>query len=254
MSVNPTSDFSYLLPTNGVYPPGEFSGSLSSETQKNIFTTIMNEGRGAILQNPVSGVLDSFSTNLTQIYDTVINSPCLSGGEQTILIDAIGTPSGTSGLIEQISLFRTHTDILSGVIPQGNNPTPGLDRVLSVGRSLGNLSYAVDSAADCFSLLNNMTGLFSNDLINGYIREITNMIAQINGCLADVNAIASRINEIASILQSIIDADNNFFQDALNRLIQASLASLLENMYQNPCGKFLLESKIGQSKLLNYLR
>lgn len=250
MSIFSNTNYSYLIPS----VPGITSGSMPSAAQQGIFETIVNEGRSAIFRNPVGDVITGFSTNLSSIYDSVNNSSCLTGGEKTNLISAIGTPGGTSGLIEQLELFQTHTNILSGVIPQGTNSTPGLDRILSVGNSLGNLAYTVDAASDCFSLLNNMSGLFSSELLSGYTGEIANMISQINGCLADATAIISRINEMAATLQGIINADNNFFQQALERLAQAGLASLLESMYRNPCGKFLLENQIAQQKMLNFLR
>lgn len=253
MTVNPTSSSPIIIPGDAAYQPGTYTGALGSDAQKGIYETLLNQGREAIFQNPVGDVISGFGDNLSSIYDTVTNSSCLSSGDKSSLLSAIGT-GGVGGLSEQLDLFRTHTDILSGVIAQGTNSTPGLDRILSVGKSLGNLSYAIDGASDCFSLLNNMTGLFSNDLINGYAGEIAGMIEQINNCLADVTSIISRINEMVATLQNIINADNNFFDNALEQLRQAALSSLLESMYSNPCGKFLLESKIGQSKLLGYLR
>lgn len=251
--VNPISNSPISIPGSSAYPGGIPQGTIASPAQQSIFETFVNEGRSAIFQNPVGDAITGVGNNLGEIYNVVNNSSCLSGGEKTSLLGAIGT-GGVGGLSEQLSLFTTHTQILSGLIPQGTNSTAGLDRILSVGRSLGNLSSVVDGASDCFSLLNNMTGLFSNELLNGYSSEIAEMIAQINNCLADATAIVSRLNEMATTLQNIINADNNFFQQALERLIQASLASLLENMYQNPCGKVLLESKIGQQKLLGFLR
>lgn len=251
--VNPTSTSSISIPGYYAYPGGIPSGTIASPAQKNIFQTFVNEGRSAIFQNPVGNAITSVGNNLSEIYSVVNNSSCLSGGEKTSLLDAIGT-GGIGGLSEKLTSFNTHTQILSGLIPQGTNSTPGLDRILSVGRSLGNLSNVIDGTSDCFSLLNNMTGLFSNELLNGYTSEITQMIEQINGCLADVIAIVARLNEMATTLQGIINADNNFFQQALERLVQSSLASLLESMYQNPCGKLLLESQIGQQKLLSFLR
>lgn len=253
MPVNPISTSPISIPGSSAYPGGIPSGTIASPTQQSIFETFINEGRSAIFQNPVGEAITGVSGNLSEIYSVVNNSSCLSGGEKTSLLGAIGT-GGVGGLSEQISLFSTHTQILSGLIPQGTNSTPGLDRILSVGRSLGNLSNVVDGASDCFSLLNNMTGLFSEGLLNGYSSEIAGMIAQINNCLADVTEIIARLNEMASVIQNIINSDNNFFQQALERLVQASLASLLESMYQNPCGKVLLESQIGQQKLLNFLR
>ena len=251
--VNPTSTSSISIPGYYAYPGGIPSGTIASPTQKSIFETFVNEGRSAIFQNPVGNAITGVGNNLSEIYSVVNNSSCLSGGEKTSLLNAIGT-GGIGGLSEKLTLFNTHTQILSGLIPQGTNSTPGLDRILSVGRSLGNLSNVVDGTSDCFSLLNNMTGLFSNELLNGYISEIAQMIEQINGCLADAIAIVARLNEMATTLQGIINADNNFFQQALERLVQSSLASLLESMYQNPCGKLLLESQIGQQKLLSFLR
>lgn len=253
MPVNPISTSPISIPGSSAYPGGIPSGTIASPTQKSIFETFVNEGRSAIFQNPVGDAITGVGGNLSEIYSVVNNSSCLSGGEKTSLLGAIGT-GGVGGLSEQLSLFTTHTQILSGLIPQGTNPTPGLDRILSVGRSLGNLSNVVDGASDCFSLLNNMTGLFSNQLLNGYSSELASMMEQINSCLADVTAIVSRLNEMATTLQGIINADNNFFQQALERLVQSSLASLLESMYQNPCGKLLLESQIGQQKLLGFLR
>ncbi len=253
MPVNPISNSPISIPGSSANPGGIPPGTIASPAQQSIFETFINEGRSAIFQNPVGEAITGVNGNLSEIYSVVNNSLCLSAGEKTSLSGAIGI-NGVGGLSEQISLFNTHTQILSGLIPQGTNSTPGLDRILSVGRSLGNLSSVVDGASDCFSLLNNMTGLFSGELLNGYSSEIAGMIAQINNCLADVTQIVSRLNEIASVIQNIINSDNNFFQQALERLVQASLASLLESMYQNPCGKVLLESQIGQQKLLNFLR
>lgn len=254
MSVLPTSTSPIIIPDADAYQLGEYTGAIGSPAQKSIYETFLNEGRSAIFRNPVGDAITGFGSNLTGLYDAVNNSNCLSAGDKTDIITVLGTPGGSTGLIEQLELFSIHTQILSGVIPQGTNATPGLDRILSVGRTLGGLAYSIDSASNCFSLLNNMTGLFSNDLLNGYGSEIAGMISSINSCLATAADIISRINEMVTTLQNIINADNNFFNNALEQLRQAALASLLESIYSNPCGKFLLESKIGQSKLMGYLR
>jgi len=248
---SPTSPVS--IPESLAFPSGIPAGIIASPTQKSIFETFVNEGRSAIFQNPVGDAITSLDGNLTSIYSVVTNSACLSAGEKTSILNAVGT-GGVGGLSEQLALFSTHTQILSGLIPQGTNSTPGLDRILSVGRSLENLSNAVDGVSDCFSFLNSMTGLFSSSLLNGHASEIAGFIAQINNCLADVNEIVSRINEITSLIQNIINSDNNFFSQALERLTQAALSSLIESIYDNPCGKVLLDTQIGQQKLLGFLR
>lgn len=252
MTVNPTSTSPVTIPDFYAYPDNIPTGRLSSPTQRSIFETFVNDGRGGVFQNPLTDEIGGLGDNLSQLYDIVTNSSCLSGGDKSTILSALGT-GGVGGLSEQLSLFSTHLDILSGVIPQGASATPGLDRILSVGSSLGNLSNAIDGASDCFSLLNSMTGLFSEDLLNGYTSEIAGMIASVNNCLADAIEIALRLQQIAAELQSIINADRNYFQSALDRLLQAALSSLLESIYSNPCGKLLLE-RIGQDKLLGFLR
>ena len=250
--INPTTNSPVPIPQPLISPSGIPSGVIASETQKGIFQTIVDSGRSAVFQNPVGDAIFGMQENMIEMYDIVNNSTCLSGGEKTQITNALGT-GGISGLSQQLSLFSTHTQILSGVIAQGTNSTAGLDKIVSVGRSLGNLSSAIEGISDCLSVLNGMTGLFSNELLNGYTSEIAGMIEQINNCLADATAIASRLNEIKNTLESIINADNNWFQDALNRLQEAALSSLVESFYQNPCGKLLLE-QIGTQKLLGFLR
>lgn len=254
MSILPINNSPVYIPGSAIYPPGEYTGAISSPTQKSIFETIAGEGRSAIFNNPVGSAINGLDYSLSDLYNTVTNSECLSGGDKTSLLNAIGTSGGVSGLRYQLDRFNTHTRILSGVIPQGTNATPGIDRILSVGRSLGNLAYAVEGAQNCFSLLNSMTGLFSEDLLNGYTSEIAGILEQINNCIADVTGIIYRLNEIAGILNQIIDSDNNFFNNALNQLQNAAISALLESMYANPCGKFMLDNRIGTDKLLKLLR
>lgn len=255
--VTPISSSPVTIPTSAAYPLGVNSiTGITSEKSKSIFTDLSQLGESSIFQNPVADVISGFGTNISSIYNTVNNSTCLSGGEKTSLLGAIGTSGQSGSLTEALERFNTHTRTLSGLIssPGANNPTASLDRILSVGKSMTSLSYAIDSAANCFNVLNGMTGLFSGETLNGYANEIVGMIDQINSCLADVNAILSRINEMKNTLDGIINADNNFFNDALNQLKRAAISSLLQSAYSDPCGKFLLDNKIGTSRLLNTLR
>jgi hypothetical protein len=252
MGISPSSASIISLPASAILPAGNYpTGAMSSPTSQSIFESLVSSGRSAIFQNPVGNAISGFSSNIDRLYDTVSNSTCLSGGDKTTIQNSIGAV-GVGGLRSQLDLFNTHTRTLSGLIP-GTGSTPSLDRVLSVGQNLSSLANVVDGAVGCLNILNNMTGLFSEGLVNGYASQITDMISQINNCLADAVQIAASLSQMANALANIINADNNFFQDALDRLTKASLASLLDSIYSNPCGKFLIDNRIGTNKLTTLL-
>jgi len=252
MPISPTSNTIVSFPSGALNPPGIPVISQVSETQKDIFSTFANVGQSALLQNPVTDAINGFDTNITSILDTINNSTCLSGGDKTSLTTAFG---GAGGLKEQLDLFKTHTDTLSGVIQATTgSTTPGLDQILSVGQSMNTIANTVAGAAGCIDMLSNMSGLFSQDQLNGFAGEIAGFLAQINNCLADVNAILSRVTQIKNAIAGIMAADKNFFTDALNKLKQAALAGLLESLYKDPCGKFVLENVIGRTDLVSKLQ
>lgn len=252
MAISPTSNTIVSFPTGALNPPGTPIISQVSETQKDIFSTFANVGQSALLQNPVTDAINGVDTNITSILNTINNSSCLSGGDKTALTTAF---NGTGGLKEQLDLFKTHTDTLSGVIQATTgSATPGLDQILSVGQSMNTIANTIGGASGCIDMLSNMSGLFSQDQLNGYASEIAGFLAQINNCLADVTAILARVAEIKNAIAGIIAADRNFFSDALNKLKQAALAGLLESLYKDPCGKFILENVIGRTDLVNKLQ
>jgi hypothetical protein len=215
---------------------------------------MLENGQSSLFQNPVSGVIGALDGNITSLVDTINNSTCANyTSEQKA--SAISSLTGSGGLREQLELFTLHTNTLAGVVAgSSTNPTPGLERILSVGRSLNDLFNTIESASGCLNMLANMSGLFANEEINGYANELTNMIAEINNCLGDLAQIASRIYEIKTILENIISSDINFYESALETLRQAALSALMEYMYSDPCGRFILENQIGNSTLLSFLK
>lgn len=244
----PTSTSTVALPTDFLNPPGTPVLTTVSDKQLSIFETINESGQAAILQNPVSNIIGGLTTSITDIQSTITNSTCLSGGDKTTL------GSSFTDVQTELSNLLTHTNTISGVIAATTgSASPGLDQILSVGQSLNVLSNTINGAAGCLAILNGMTGLFSGDLLNGYAGEIAGFLADINNCIADVAAIAARLLEIKNVIAGIISADQNFFADALAKLRQAALAGLLESVYNDPCGKFLLENAIGRTTLLNKL-
>lgn len=255
-SIIPTSSSIISLPQSAISPGGLFTGTIATTGQRDIFTTIVEKGRSALFQNPVGDAITGISTNIGLLSDAVNSSACFSAGEITSITEAINnTGSGTIGLTQAVESFTLHTNTLSGLIsPSTTNPTPSLERVLSVGRSLNNLNYALNSAEECFSFLNNMTGLFSTETMNGYIGQIAGLIESVNSCLLSASQIIAQINQIATTIQSIVDADNAFFAQALERLKQYALASILDSIYSDPCGRFLMSNSVGNATLNSILR
>lgn len=255
-SIIPTSTSIISLPQSAIAPGGVFNGVIGTTGQRDIFTTIVEKGRSALLQNPVGDAINGITTNIAFLSDAVNTSTCFTEGEKTTISQAINnTGSGTLGLTQAIESFSLHTNTLSGLVsPSITNPTPSLERVLSVGRSLNNINYALNSAEECFSFLNNMTSLFSTETLNGYISQLTGLIESVNSCLLTASQIISQINQIASTIQSIVDADNAFFAQALERLKQYALASILDSIFSDPCGRFLLSNSVGNATLNSILR
>lgn len=251
MPIIPTSTSPISLPFSSINRPGIFSGSIG-EKEKQIFTILSEQGRSALFQNPIGDAISGFDSNVNRLLTAYNNSPCFGeAGPSESVISAI---SGAEGLTSAIESFTLHTNTLSGLVAQtGNNPTPGLERVLAVGKSINDLNYAMYGASGCLNFLNNMTGLFSGELIQGYASQITDLINRVNMCLASANEIISIVNEMKNQLQAIIDADNNFFENALETLRRYALSSIVDSIYGDPCGKFLMENKIAGPKLRKIL-
>lgn len=251
MAIFPVSQSPIPLPFGSVNPPGQFTGFIG-EKEKQIFTTLAEQGRAAIFQNPIADVITGFGSNVDRLLETYNGSSCFGeGGPSTAVQDAI---SGTGGLTSAIESFSLHTNTLSGLVSGGGtNPTPGLEQILSVGKAINDLNYALSGSGGCLNFMSNLTGLYSGELLNGYTSQIANLINRVNQCLADANEIISIVNEMKNRLQAIIDADNNFFASALETLRQNALASIIDSIYSDPCGKFLMDNKIAGPKLTKIL-
>lgn len=242
----PTSPIS--LPLASLTPPGNYVGSIA-QVPKQIFTTLSEAGRSALFQNPVADAIGGLSSNADRLLNAYSNSPCFGeSGPSIEVLDGIG------GLSSSIESFTLHTNTLSGLVAQtGNNPTASLERVLSVGQAVNNLNYAITGAAGCANFLNGMTGLFSGELLNGYTSQLAGLINRVNQCLASASEILSIINQMKDNILAIIDADNNFFANALETLRRNALANIVSSIYNNPCGKYLMENKIAGPQLMKIL-
>ena len=224
-----------------------------NSTVKSIFADMVEGGQSSLLRNPVAQNITLLTESINRLHTAVTTSTCgnYTAEQKQALAEGL---TGTGGLSEQVTAFTTHVETLSGTIAgSAGNATPGLERILSVGRSAKDLANTIDQAQGCLGLLGSMTGLFSGELLNQYSSTLAGFLAQINGCLADLQSILDEINSIKSAIAGIIAADQNFFNSLLETLRKAALSTLLDYMYSDPCGRFILENQIGKTSLLSKL-
>jgi hypothetical protein len=251
-SIAPTFTSPIAIPTEYLEPPGDYTAVQNSAAQESILNTISDIGESAILQNPVTAVITGMGTGIGNLLATVSSSSCLSGGDKTTITNSI---SGSGGLNEQLALLQAHTNLLSGVVTAGSgDQTAGLASILSAGRSLNNIANTARGAQGCAVLFGAMSGLFSADQLNEYSGQLGDILQQVNACVADAATVAFQINQMAQTISNIIAADRDFFNQSLTKLKQAALASTLESIYSDPCGKFLLENAIGRTNLISTLK
>lgn len=245
---------SLLQLLGNIVPPsiGTPIGNLPiSPSVSSIFNEMSQNGQATLFQNPVIGNINRLDLGITNLVDVINNSTCLnysSANKQSVITSL----TGVGGLREQLVAFTTHTDTLAGVIAgSANNPTPGLEKILSVGRSINDIANTIEQASGCIGYLGGMLGLFSEETLEEHTSKLKELLEQVNGCLADLVAVVDQINEIKDSLAAIISADQDFYNQSLELLRQFALSSLLDYMYNNPCGRFILENRIAQKKLLS---
>lgn len=247
----PTSNTIIDFPSGALNPSGDTIISQISETTANLISTMLDSGLNSVLQNPVVETINTFSSFTTSMASTISGLSYLSVGDKNSLINAL---TGTGGLEDVLDDFFTHTNLLSGVIqPTTSSLSPGLDQILSAGSALNTLANTLNDASGCLNILGTMSGLFSGEQLTSWMTELQGYLNQLVGEFGDVANILARIIAITNELQSIINADIAYFNQVISNLRTAALASLLGNVYNDPCGKYIIDNVIGRSSLINQL-
>lgn len=275
MTTNPfnvTNTSPVTVPTpagvNGL--PGYMSDKAAAITN-----TVLTEGRSAIFTNPMASAIGGVISNISNASNTIsgLTSTCFSAEELGQINTAlVGTGSPTQSLSTAMNDLLNHTNRLAGVATatgssidnimrtvgikkalEGGHTVPDFDKIIAVTSALNRYVNLIDAASGCINMLGGFTGLFSQNEVAQVSNTVNSVLNKVTNCLASVSEILYEINSAITIINSIIDGDTNFFQQAVDRLREAAMVSILEEIYKDPCGKFLLE-QIGTQKLTGLLR
>ena len=243
-----------LLPSIPNLPEGAPPVSGLTAQSKDLISSV-TENRAAMFSNPMTDVIggvtsqvSSLTTILTAISTGAIINPSISAGAATTYLAS----GGIGNLQTSISNFLGHTNRLSGTLKGAGISSPGLEQVLSIGKSMNDMVNVIDGAKGCLNIIGGMTGLFSSDDINAAANEIAEILNQINKGIATIADITATVVGIATIINAIMNKDSQFIENSIEQLKSAALAMAIGASMKDPCGKFIMET-VGTDTLLRKL-
>jgi hypothetical protein len=243
-----------LLPKIPNLPDGAPPVSGLTAQSKDLISSV-TENRAALFSNPmtdtISGVtsqVGSLETKLTAISTGAITNPNISSGAATTFLAG----GGIGNLKTSMSNFLGHTNRLSGTLKGAGINAPGLEQVLSIGKSMNDMVNVIDGAKGCLNIIGGMTGLFSGDDIDAAANEIADIVNKIDKGIATIADITATVVGIATIVNAIMDKDARFIENSIEQLKSAALAMAIGAIMKDPCGKFIMET-VGTDTLLKKL-
>ena len=243
-----------LLPKIPNLPEGAPPVSGLTAQSKDLISSV-TENRAAMFSNPMTDVIggvtsqvSSLTTILTAISTGAIINPSISAGAATTSLAS----GGIGNVQTSISNFLGHTNRLSGTLKGAGINAPGLEQVLSIGKSMNDMVNVIDGAKGCLNIIGGMTGLFSSDDINAAANEIAEILNQINKGIATIADITATVVGIATIINAIMNKDSQFIENSIEQLKSAALAMAIGAIMKDPCGKFIMET-VGTDTLLRKL-
>ena len=243
-----------LLPKIPNLPEGAPPVSGLTAQSKDLISSV-TENRAALFSNPmtntISGVtsqVGSLETKLTAISTGAITNPNISSGAATTFLAG----GGIGNLKTSMSNFLGHTNRLSGTLKGAGINAPGLEQVLSIGKSMNDMVNVIDGAKGCLNIIGGMTGLFSGDDIDAAANEIADIVNKIDKGIATIADITATVVGIATIVNAIMDKDARFIENSIEQLKSAALAMAIGAIMKDPCGKFIMET-VGTDTLLKKL-
>ena len=243
-----------LLPNIPGLPEGAPPVSGLTAQSKDLISSVTSN-RAALFSNPmtntISGVtnqVSSLETKLTAISTGAITNPNISSGAATTFLAG----GGIGNLQTSMSNFLGHTNRLSGTLKGAGINAPGLEQVLSIGKSMNDMVNVIDGAKGCLNIIGGMTGLFSGDDIDSAANEIADIVNKIDKGIATIADITATVVGIATIVNAIISKDSQFIENSIEQLKSAALAMAIGAIMKDPCGKFIMET-VGTDTLLKKL-
>jgi hypothetical protein len=212
--------------------------------------------RAAMFSNPMTNAIGgvtsqvgSLESKLTAISTGSLVHPKISAGDATTYLAG----GGIGNLKTSMGNFLGHTNRLSGTLKGAGITAPGLEQVLSIGKSMNDMVNVIDGAKGCLNIIGGMTGLFSGDDINAAANDIAGILDQIDKGIATIADITATVVGIAALVNTIMDKDSKFIENSIEQLKSAALAMAIGAIAKDPCGKFIMET-VGTDTLLKKLR
>jgi len=243
-----------LLPKIPNLPEGAPPVSGLTAQAKDLISSVTGN-RAAMFSNPmtdtiggVTNQVSSLTTKLTAISTGAVTNPNISSGDATTFLAG----GGIGNLQTSMSNFLGHTNRLSGTLKGAGINAPGLEQVLSIGKSMNDMVNVIDGAKGCLNIIGGMTGLFSGDDIDSAANEIADIVNKIDKGIATIADITATVVGIATIVNAIISKDSQFIENSIEQLKSAALAMAIGAIMKDPCGKFIMET-VGTDTLLKKL-
>ncbi len=223
---------------------------------KEVITDLTSKTRTQLFSNPMVSTIENMSSTATTLQTrlqaiasgSVVNDLITAGDATTYLA---GT--GLSDLTASLSAFTLHTDRLSGVLQGQGITAPGLEQIATIGRQMNTMANLIDGSSGCLNVIGSMTGMFSQDQINGLAGAVGSAIARIDREVMTISEISDLVINTKNQITAIINKDTNFLGQCVEQLKNAAFGYSLSSMMSDPCSKFIVE-QTGTSDFLRKLQ
>lgn len=218
--------------------------------QTGLITTLTDNSRTVLFQNPVSDAISSLSGSVTGVQAKVTS--IAADPLDTRQANAVTMLAGTSfsDLTTSITNFSTHTGRLSGTLAGLGVNVPGLDSVLSVSKQMSTYSNLLSGAGDCLQMAGAMTGLFSKESLGGHANTLNDALTKLNNGIDNLTELTAQVSSIKNQVTSIITKDTQFLTNSINQLKTIVTSLVLAAAASDPCGRFIL-TQVGSAGLLS---
>lgn len=215
---------------------------------------LIKSGNG--LKNPLAGVIDTTETaiqdaieTLTPIAQSAGTIGNLTSQQVTDLITDLESAS-----ISNLD-YLAKTNRISGVdISTGDFPS--FAQVTSVGMNSVALEHIFNETVG--NPCGKLAGLFlpiiiGKDLYNEIATFYQGLIGGIEDLTFDYNQIKSTLDGYITQTTNLITNFQNYFDNLVADLLEASLAQTMGSLFRDPCGKHILDEVLGDHEMTDIL-
>lgn len=141
-----------------------------------------NDNVGGYYQNPMGDIVSKLTISVNSIYSITANA------NTAFSVNVSGIVSTANNILSELPLFQTHTDYLSGVNVNNNDPQnqPDLRFGMMIGKQVLMLTNKPDNIQNNSPIFGSFTSLFiKDDLVNANTAVATDVITLTNSLSSD---------------------------------------------------------------------